>query len=99
MGFKSQIRMCLQWIFSKEAIHEVVYLGRPADRGKIALTNTKVYLAVLRKSLLFFISKPFKVPCTIRIMATSPCGLFTTPSSQYFEGERSGPHGGHRIQK
>ncbi len=32
----------------REAIHEVVYLGKPADRGKVVLAHTKIYLAVLR---------------------------------------------------
>ncbi len=68
-------RVCSAFFF-QEAIHEVVYFGRPADRGKIALINTKVYLAILRKFLLFFISHSFKVPCAIRIMAISICGCF-----------------------
>ncbi len=62
----------MQWI------HEVVYLGRPTERGEIVLINTKIDLSILHWFLLIFISKFFKVPCAIHIMSTGPCGLFTT---------------------
>ncbi len=30
--------------FSKEAVHDLVYLGRPADRGEVVLVSTKIYV-------------------------------------------------------
>ncbi len=47
---QSQIRKCLQWLFMKNAMYELVYLGRAADRLKIILVKSKIYMAILRKS-------------------------------------------------
>ncbi len=41
----------------------------PAHRGKISLIDTKVYTAVFRKFLLFFMSQSFKVSCATGFMA------------------------------
>ncbi len=49
-GLQSQVRKYLQWLFTRNAMYELVYLGRVADRHKIILVKSKIYMAILRKS-------------------------------------------------
>ncbi len=51
-GLQPRIRKCLQRLFTKNAMYELVYIGRPADRHKFILVNSKIYMAILRKSIL-----------------------------------------------
>ncbi len=49
-GLQSQIRKCLQWLLTKNAMYELVYPGRAVDRHKKILLKSKIYMTILRKS-------------------------------------------------